>query len=178
MKEKKEKEEASPSPGDSKPASAPAEQRPAAAPQVLKAEYDALVETLQRLQAEFENYKKRVAREGAELCSQANGELLRQFLPVLDNFELALSHATPQERQEGLYKGVELIYAQLLDLLEANGVAVLSPPAGERFDPHRHEAMLAAAQEGRERNTVLEVLQKGYMLNEKVLRTAKVKVAK
>jgi molecular chaperone GrpE len=183
MKEKREKAQASHAPGDGKSANA-AEQPVAApsqlpqAPSVPKEEYDALVETLQRLQAEFENYKKRVARESAELSDQANAELLRQLLPVLDNLELALSHVKPEERQEGLYKGVELIHAQLLDLLEANGVKAIQPAEGDRFDPHRHEAMLAEQRDGAEKHTVLEVLQKGHLLKERVLRAAKVKVTK
>ena len=147
-------------------------------PTIPKAAYDELVDTLQRLQAEFENHKKRVEKEAAEHHIQANADLLRQFLQVLDNFELALNHATPAERQEGLYKGVELIYAQLLDLLETNEITTIQPAEGERFDPYKHEAMLTEHRDGTEKNTILEVLQRGYMLKERILRTAKVKVAK
>jgi molecular chaperone GrpE len=138
-----------------------------------------LVETLQRLQAEFENYKKRVEKENAEYCLLANGQLIRELLPVLDNFELALGHVKPEEKQDGgLSKGMELIYAQLVSILEANGVTPIQPAEGERFDPYCHEAMLTEQKEGVERNTILEVLQRGYMLRGRVLRTAKVKVTK
>ncbi len=140
-----------------------------------------LLTQLQRLQAEFENYKKRVEKERGELSTLANGALVRKLLPVLDNFELALGNVPEGGRAGGrasVYKGMELIYAQLVETLEAEGLAAIAPAAGAKFDPYRHEAMLAEAQEGAEKNTVLEVLQKGYALKDRVLRTAKVKVAK
>jgi molecular chaperone GrpE len=173
LKEKKEKEKTHE--GEQEPL------QPSQEPQETPSEEgrQELVETLQRLQAEFENYKKRVEKENAEYSLQANGQLLRELLPVLDNFELALGHVKPAEKQDGgLYKGMELIYAQLVSILEANGVTPIQPAEKEKFDPYYHEAMLAEQQEGAEKNRVLEVLQKGYMLKGKVLRTAKVKVTK
>lgn len=140
-----------------------------------------LVDQLQRLQAEFENYKRRTEKENAELGASATSGLIQKLLPVLDNFELALSNVKEAEKageKGGFYKGVELIYAQLIETLETEGLVAILPADGERFDPYRHEAMLAETKKNAEKNTVLEVLQKGYALKGKVLRTAKVKVAK
>lgn len=153
---------------------------PAAAPEAAPQRDDRqeLIDHLQRLQAEFENYKKRVDRENAELCTYANAELLKRFLPILDNLELAIGTAPETERASAFFKGVELIAAQLVDLLEAHDVTPIDPALGARFDPYQHEAMLSEQKEGAEKNAVLEVLQKGYVVNGRVLRTAKVKVAK
>ncbi len=142
-----------------------------------KDERQELIGQLQRLQAEFENYQKRVEREAADTCRTANSQLLREFLPVLDGFELALSNASAAERTGQFHKGVELIYAQLLETLEREGVTPVAAE-GERFDPYKHEALLAEQVAGKEKGAILEVLQKGYLLNGKVLRAAKVKVAK
>ncbi len=139
-------------------------------------ERQGLIEQLQRLQAEFQNYQRRVEKESLEQCVWARGELARKLLPVLDNLELALTNATPDER-DGFYKGVELIAAQLLQLFEEEGVKPLHPE-NEQFDPKLHEAMLTEQRDGVEKGRVIEVLQKGYALNGRVLRTAKVKVAK
>jgi molecular chaperone GrpE len=173
LKEKREKEKAQE--GEKEPL------QPQQEPQEKPGEkgHQELVETLQRLQAEFENYKKRVEKENAEYCLQANGQLIRELLPVLDNFELALGHVKPEEKQDGgLYKGMELIYVQLVGILETNGVTPIQPAEGEKFDPYCHEAMLAEQKEGVEKNRVLEVLQRGYMLKGRILRTAKVKITK
>lgn len=132
-----------------------------------------LTETLQRLQAEFENYKKRTERENAESVKFANKELILKILPVIDNLELALKG---EKRDDTFFKGVELIYSQLMGSLEEYGLKHI-PCVGEMFDAYRHEAMLAVESE-EEKNTILEELQKGYMLHDKVIRPAKVKVAK
>jgi len=132
-----------------------------------------LTETLQRLQAEFENYKKRNEKECSDYKSYAQEQLIKQLLIIIDNFELALqNHNSPQE----FSKGVELIYAQLFSLLEDKGLKVIKAK-GEKFDPYKHEAMLTEESK-KKPNTVLEELQKGYTLNEKVIRHTKVKVSK
>ena len=133
-----------------------------------------LLEQAQRLQAEFENYKKRTEKEREEWGDLAQAGILQELLPVMDNLELALQNAQPEER-DGFYKGVELIYAQLQEFLENRGVQIIDTSA---FDPHKHEALLSEEAEGKAKRTILEVLQKGYELNGRVLRTAKVKVAK
>ena len=141
----------------------------------LKEELKDLTDTLQRLQAEFDNYRKRCDRESAEFVSYANGELVKKLLSVLDNFELALS--SPKAPKEGeFHKGMDLIYAQMFDTLEASGLKPISAK-GEKFDPRLHEALLVEESDA-EPNTVLEELQKGYLFGDKVLRHSKVKISK
>lgn len=141
-----------------------------------KDEQQELVAQLQRLQAEFENYKRRTEREFAEYREYAAGDAIKHLLPVLDNFELALKNV-PVEDRSGFYKGVEMLYAQFTTALQELGVEAIDAD-GTPFDPKLHEAMLTEELPDAEKNTVIEVLQKGYLLKERVLRTAKVKVAK
>lgn len=128
-------------------------------------------ETLQRLQAEFENYRKRVEKEQAAFQQYASGEVVTQLLPLLDSFSLALSKAEKNETT----KGFELIYAQLFEMLEKQGLQKIEC-VGKKFDPTQHEALMQ--EEGEEKGVVLEELQKGYMLHDKILRPARVKVSK
>ncbi|MDO8481379.1 MAG: nucleotide exchange factor GrpE [Nanoarchaeota archaeon] len=134
-----------------------------------------LTEMCQRIQADFENYKKRSLKETEERRQQAKGELIAGLLPILDSFEMALkSKASPEEFR----KGVELIYSQLIDMMRKEG---LSPIAalGRKFDPYRHEALLTeATSKSEEDEHVVEELQKGYLLKDKVLRYAKVRILK
>lgn len=132
-----------------------------------------LTETLQRVQAEFENYKKRTEKETAEFKEYAEANLIKSLLPTLDNFELALhNHTSPRE----FLKGVELIYAQLFQSLEERGLTVIKAN-GDIFDPYKHEVLLTETSKEKE-NTILEELQKGYMLKDRVIRHTKVKIAK
>ncbi|MCP3686693.1 MAG: nucleotide exchange factor GrpE [bacterium] len=129
-------------------------------------------ETLQRLQAEFENYKKRVEKEVKTQNTCANMGLVKELLPVIDSFELALKN---QQNHEEFTKGIELIYAQLFSVLESEGLRPIKTD-GEKFDPYKHEALM---QEKSEKDgVILEELQKGYMLKDAVLRHSKVKVGK
>jgi len=141
-------------------------------------EKDAVVEEylsmLQQLQAEFQNYKKRVERERSAVIEQATGDLIYNLLLVLDNFERALQSDASDIQ---LYrKGVEMIFSQLQKVLEAEGLSPI-PAMGEHFDPYYHEAVLTA-QGDYEDDTILEELEKGYLLNNRVLRPSKVKVGK
>jgi len=131
-----------------------------------------LTDTLQRLQAEFENYKKYVDKQKAEFVKYAQADLIDQLLPCLDSFELALKNTTDKEK---LIKGIELIYSQLYSLLEKQGLKKID--ATGKFDPHFHEVLLKE-DSNKEEDTILEELQKGYMLGDKVLRHTKVKVSK
>ncbi|MFH1771178.1 MAG: nucleotide exchange factor GrpE [archaeon] len=132
-----------------------------------------LTETLQRVQAEFENFKKRTEKEATEFKEYAETDLIKSLLSVLDNFELALNnHKSPRE----FLKGVELIYAQLFQSLEERGLTVIEAK-GKQFNPYEHEALLTEASEEKE-NTVLEELQKGYRFKDKIIRHTKVKIAK
>ena len=129
---------------------------------------------LLRLAADFENYKKRAARERAEYVALANERLLTELLPVLDDLERALAAAEEHEEAQ-LEEGVRLVHRSLASLLERNGVAVI--PTDGKFDPHVHEALLAQPAEDREQGDVLDVVQKGYKLGDRVVRPARVIVA-
>ena len=131
-----------------------------------------LIESLQRLQAEFENFKKRTDKEKQDFCKYAEKELMVELLPALDTFELALENT---ENQKEFIKGVELIYAQLVSGLEKKGLKIIETQG--KFDPHKHEVLLQEESD-KDSGEILEELQKGYRLNETILRTAKVKVSK
>jgi molecular chaperone GrpE len=127
-----------------------------------------------RLAADFDNYRKRVAREQAELSQRANERLLHELLPVLDDLERALEAAAEHEEAK-LEEGVRLVHRSLLELVERHGLSEIDTDG--LFDPHVHEALLAQPGEGAEEGSVLQVLQKGYRLGGKVLRPARVIVA-
>ena len=127
-----------------------------------------------RLAADFDNYRKRVAREHAELTARANERLVNELLPVLDDLERALEAAAEHEEAK-LEEGVQLVHRSLAALLERHGLTEIDTEGA--FDPHVHEALLAQPAEGAEEGSVLQVLQKGYRLGDKVLRPARVIVA-
>ena len=128
---------------------------------------------MQRLQAEFENYKKRVDNERAVFAKCANIDLIKKLLPFIDDFELALKNC---REKDDFYKGIELIYSHLIDTLHSQGLKIIEAE-GKKFDPYFHEALLTEETD-KEENMVLEEMQKGYMLNDKVIRHVKVKVSK
>ena len=127
-----------------------------------------------RLAADFDNYRKRMAREHAELSQRANERLLNELLPVLDDLERALEAAAEHEEAK-LEEGVRLVHRSLLGLVERHGLTEIDTEGA--FDPHVHEALLAQPGEGAEEGSVLQVLQKGYRLGDKVIRPARVIVA-
>jgi molecular chaperone GrpE len=129
---------------------------------------------LLRLAADFENYKKRAAREREQYVAFANERLLKDLLPVLDDLERALAAAEEHEEAQ-LEEGVRLVHRSLAALLERNGVREIETDG--KFDPHVHEALLAQPAEDREHGDVLDVVQKGYTLGERVVRPARVIVA-
>ncbi len=124
------------------------------------------LEQLQRLQAEFDNYRKRVEREKQEIYNNANEKLITRLLDILDSFELALKHNADE--------GVKMIYSQLYSLLESHGLKKIE--ATGKFNPEVHEALIQ--EEGEEDGIIIEELQKGYILNNKVIRPSKVKISK
>ena len=130
-----------------------------------------------RLAAEFENFRKRSSRQFAELVQSANERLVAQLLPVLDNFERALNHQGDEETLESFRKGVEMIFGQLQDVLEGEGLQPFDS-VGRPFDPEYHDAMMQIESEAHESGTIVEEVQKGYTLNDRVLRHAKVVVSK
>jgi molecular chaperone GrpE len=128
---------------------------------------------LLRLAADFENYKKRAARERAEYVTLANERLVAELIPILDDLERALSAA--EEHQEArLEDGVRLVYRSLAALLERHGVKAIETDG--KFDPHVHEALLSQPSEAEE-GSVIDVVQKGYKLGDRVVRPARVVVA-
>jgi len=143
--------------------------------QKLRAERDTLLDRLARLQAEFENARKRAAREQQEFRDYALADAVKALLPVLDSFERALQ-ASSGERSE-LRSGVELIHRQLQDALTKLGVRPI-PAKGELFDPHLHEAVEMVDTTEAKDHQVLEELQRGYKLKDRLLRPSMVKVAR
>ena len=142
--------------------------------QKLKAERDALLDRVARLQAEFENARKRAVREQQDFREYAVADALKGLLPVLDSFERALQ--TSPEQSE-IHKGVELIYKQLSDALAKLGLQPVVA-RGQRFDPHVHQAIEMVDTTEAEDHQVLEELQRGYKLKDRLLRPAMVKVAR
>jgi len=145
-----------------------------------RGEYLALA---QRTQADFENYRKRAARDAAAAGERAKSGLVRELLPVVDNLERALDAATAGERgdeggqpAEHLADGVRLVHSELVAVLARNGVEAFDP-RGEKFDPELHEALSMRAEEGAEPGTVLDVVEKGYRLSGAILRPARVVVS-
>ncbi len=141
----------------------------------VERERDEYLNDLKRLAADFDNYRKRVARDQAELSRRANERLLNELLPVLDDLERALEAASQHEEAK-LEEGVQLVHRSLSALLARHGLTEIE--AEGAFDPHVHEAMLAQPADGAEDGSVLQVLQKGYRLGDRVLRPARVIVAK
>ena len=129
-----------------------------------------------RAQAELENYKKRVEREKSTLVKYGNEEFIKAILPIIDNLERALDH-TPGENPDGLMEGIKITLNQVLQVLEKFGVTPIAS-VGEPFDPSKHEAMMQVESTDHEPNTVVSELQKGYFLNDRLIRPAMVSVAR
>ena len=137
-------------------------------------ERDEVLDNLRRVAADFDNYRKRVAREQNQLYTRAGERVVVKLLPVLDDLERALEAAAEHEEAK-LEEGVRLVHRSLLGLVERHGLSEIETDGA--FDPHVHEALLAQPGEGAEEGSVLQVLQKGYRLGDKVLRPARVIVA-
>lgn len=133
--------------------------------------YDRLI----RLQADYDNFRRRTRQEKDEIYKYSSEKLIGAMLPVLDNFDLAL--AAEGNSLDSFKSGVQMIYKQLLDVLAAEGFAQI-PALGEQFDPLKHEAVLRAESGEHPDNTIIEELRRGYYLKDKVIRPAMVKVAK
>jgi molecular chaperone GrpE len=127
--------------------------------------------------ADFDNYRKRVAREREQLVRCATEDLIKRMLEVVDNLERALAAASETEDFDGFRKGVELIYEHLKEVLTKEGLCPIAC-LGEAFDPNFHEAVMAIEKEGEESEKVIEEIQKGYTLDGRVIRPSKVVVSK
>ena len=142
-------------------------------------------DSLQRLQAEFENYKKRVEKENIQFRQYAAAGFAKNLLPVLDSFELALKSINSNGKEDEksaanakLVKGFEMIYGQFYSVLEAQGLKPIKA-LGERLDPYKHEVLMQGTTDDEKKDgLVVEEFQRGYMFNDAVLRYSKVKVLK
>ena len=143
--------------------------------QAARDEAQATFARYQRLAADFENYKRRTRQELADRTQYANEELLRKLLPILDNFKRALDHA-PEGIDQNWYEGIKLVARQFEETLQAQGLSAI-PAVGEKFDPTQHEAIASEETDEHAEGTVVEELQSGYRLHNRVLRPTLVKVA-
>ncbi len=139
----------------------------------LAAERDEAIDRWKRAAADFDNFRKRAAREREATVALANERLISELLPILDDLERALVAAAEHEEAQ-LEEGVRLVHRSLASVLERHGVAEI--PTEGRFDPHVHEALLSQPSQAEE-GTVLDVIQKGYRLGDRVVRPARVVVA-
>jgi molecular chaperone GrpE len=142
-----------------------------------RAEAEGYLDDLRRLQADFDNYRKRTLREQTARAASASQALVTRLLPVLDNFELAVSAAEQSRDFDRMLKGVEMVFGELREVLEGEGLVKIEAE-GKPFDPERHEAVIAVEQEDIEPGMVVDSVRTGYELRGKVLRPAMVKVAK
>jgi len=139
---------------------------------------DEYVDRIKRLQADYDNYRKRTIKEHLEHIKRANKDLISNFLPIIDNFEMALAASKELDgSKDEFYKGVKMIYDNLLELLKKENVTVIEP-VGKEFDPRICEAAVTEAVDDIEEGSVLEILRKGYMIDDFVIRPAVVKVCK
>jgi len=129
-----------------------------------------------RAQADFDNYRRRTQKEKEELAQYANMKLIGQLLPVLDNFERAFQASQESEEAKSFMKGMDMIFRQLTQVLEAEGLRKMEP-VGTPFDPELHQAIMQVESEEHGEGIVVEVVQNGYWLKDKVLRPAMVKVS-
>jgi len=140
---------------------------------MLAAERDEYLQLAQRAQADFENYRKRAAKDMAAAGARAKIGLVRDLLPVIDNLERALASA---DGDSALAQGVRLVLSDLNGVLAREGVSTLEPE-GEQFDPTFHEALSTRSEDGAEAGVVLDVVEKGYRLGDTVIRPARVVVS-
>lgn len=152
-----------------------AEENKAAAPENNKEEED-LNTRYMRLAADFQNFRRRTEKEKSDIYAFANEKIALDLLEVIDNFDRAMVHVEDSADQK-LAEGMQLVFKQLKDVLAKNNISEIDA-LGQEFDPNYHNAVLTeAAGEGKEAGTVTQVLQKGYILNKKVIRPAMVAVA-
>jgi len=141
----------------------------------LQADLDRFRDLALRSQADFENYKKRAAREKEDAVKYANSSLLQRLVSILDNFELGLAAAKRESVQSPIYSGMVLVQKQLNDLLEENGLQAIEAE-GKKFDPNQHEAIAHEPSESPE-ETVIRQARRGYRFKDRLLRPARVVVS-
>lgn len=136
------------------------------------------IDRIKRLQADYDNYRKRTLKEHLEHIKRANKDLVEKLLPIIDNFEIALETGKKLEKEgDEFYKGIKMIYGNLMELLKKENVSVINP-VGEEFNPEICEAAVTESVEEVDEGHILEVLRKGYMIDNFLIRPAVVKVCK
>ncbi len=136
------------------------------------------VDRIKRLQADYDNYRKRTLKEHLEHIKRANKDLIEKLLPIIDSFEIAIDTGKKLKRGgDDFIKGMEMIYNKLMELLKKENVKIIDPK-GQEFDPRLCEAAVTEAVEGVEEGSILEVIKKGYMIDDFLIRPAVVKVCK
>jgi len=143
----------------------------------LQEKKEHLEDRLLRLAAEFDNYRKRTAREFQQVVENANKDLILQLIDVLDNFQRALDSAKSAKDFDAFHKGVELIYTHLHEILTRQGLEPIEA-VGQPFDPHLHEAVMQVDDDQHPPDTVVDQMQPGYLLREKLLRAPRVIVSR
>lgn len=159
---------------------APRSTAPADSNEVLKlrTERDQMFERLARATAEFKNSQKRLESDFDQRMQYANTSLIKSLLPVIDNFERALSQDVSKVAPASILKGMQIVHDQLMSVLQQQRVEEIAPQAGEPFDPTRHEALMQQPSDQYTEPTVTQLMQKGYALQGRTLRPAQVAVSK
>ncbi len=129
-----------------------------------------------RVSAEFDNYKKRVQKDRADLINYGNEKLIKELLPIIDSMERALNHGSNSQDIDAFVEGLRLIYEQLIVSLKKHGVESIES-IGQEFDPNFHEAMMKVESDELDDNKIVEEFEKGYLLNGRLLRPSKVSIA-
>ena len=145
--------------------------------ELLQKEKEEVFAQLQRVSADYANFQKRVPRQISDTINYEKERIIKSLLPALDNFEHTLQNSHTAENVDDLAKGIKIIYDQMLDILKSHGVEQLKT-LGESFNPALHEAMMRKNKPEKEDNTILEEFQKGYKLNDRIIRPSKVVVNK
>ncbi|QZY56539.1 nucleotide exchange factor GrpE [Crassaminicella profunda] len=143
----------------------------------LQEEKEELNSQYLRMTADFQNYKKRVEKEKSDIYQFANEKLILDLLPIVDNFERAVKSYKDEGKDESFTQGVEMILQQFLEVFKKNGAEEIEA-LGKEFDPNFHHAVMQEESDEHESNTVIDVFQKGYILNGKTIRPSMVKVVK
>ncbi len=142
----------------------------------LEHELEELKARYLRVQADFDNFRKRTKAEKEAAAKYRSQSLAEQLLPVLDNFERALAVETTNEESKSILTGVDMVYRQFTEALKAEGIEEIEA-LGQPFDPHKHQAVMQEKSDGHEPGIVIEVLQKGYRIKDRVIRPSMVKVS-
>lgn len=140
------------------------------------AEEEPLKLQFMRLQADFDNYRKRVARERTELYTRANQDLIEELLPVIDHYEMGIENAEKHEAEQSVLDGFKMVYDQMLKVLEKFNVSAIES-LGKAFDPHTQEAVSHLPSAEYAENVVMAQVRRGYMIGDKLLRAAQVVVS-